>query len=82
MGIDIVIRLITSEQPEWSGTASELIKILQLEIQPNILTRKLNISMERLSMEYGIYYESSRGHNGRKITLKLQTKSLEKEISL
>lgn len=56
--------------------------MLQLEIQPNILTRKLNISMERLLMEYGIYYESSRGHNGRKITLKLQKKSLEKEVSL
>ena len=80
--LETIAKLISSEQPEWSGTASELIKILQLEIQPNILTRKLNISMERLSMEYGIYYESSRGHNGRKITLKLQTKSLEKEISL
>lgn len=80
--LETIAKLISSEQPEWSGTASELIKILQLEIQPNILTRKLNISMERLSMEYGIYYESSRGHNGRKITLKLQTKSLEKEVSL
>ena len=80
--LETIAKLISSEQPEWSGTASELIKILQLEIQPNILTRKLNISMERLSMEYGIYYESSRGHNGRKIILKLQTKSLEKEISL
>ena len=80
--LETIAKLISSEQPEWSGTASELIKILQLEIQPNILTRKLNISMERLSMEYGIYYESSRGHNGRKITLKLQTKSLEKEVFL
>ena len=80
--LETIAKLISSEQPEWSGTASELIKILQLEIQPNILTRKLNISMERLSVEYGIYYESSRGHNGRKITLKLQTKSLEKEVSL
>ena len=44
--LETIAKLISSEQPEWSGTASELIKILQLEIQPNILTRKLNSPFE------------------------------------
>lgn len=67
--ITAIKNLLTEEQPEWSGTASELIELLQLEIQPNVLTRKLNISVERLYLEHGIRYESSRGHNGRMIKL-------------
>ena len=66
--------MFTEEQLEWRGTASELIQKLQLEIQPNVLTRKLNISVERLYVEHGIHYESSRGHNGRMIVLKQQPK--------
>lgn len=67
--ITAIKNLLTEKQPEWSGTASELIELLQLEIQPNVLTRKLNISVERLYLEHGIRYESSRGHNGRMIKL-------------
>lgn len=64
--------MFTEEQIEWRGTASELIQKLQLEIQPNVLTRKLNISVERLYVEHGIHYESIRGHSGRMIILKHQ----------
>lgn len=69
--ITAIKNLLTEEQPEWSGTASDLIELLQLEIQPNVLTRKLNISVERLYLEHEICYESSRGHNGRMIKLAL-----------
>lgn len=72
--LDAVTKMLTEEQLEWRGTASELIQKLQLEIQPNVLTRKLNISVERLYVEHGIHYESSRGHNGRMIVLKQQPK--------
>lgn len=75
---EAIAKLLTEEQPEWKGTASELLLLLpDVEIAPNILTRKLNISAENLLLEYGIEYESTRGHDGRMITLKLQTKQTE-----
>ena len=37
--------------------------------QPNALSRKLNVSLERLILEYGIQYKTERGHDGRKIRL-------------
>lgn len=57
---------------DW-GTASELLQRLpELYIQPNVLTRKLNISMEKLLVDYKIKYESNRGHSGRMIKLTLE----------
>ena len=35
----------------------------------NALSRKLNVSLERLILEYGIQYKTERGHDGRKIRL-------------
>ena len=40
-----------------------------MEMQPNALSRKLNVSLERLLIEYGIQYKSERGHEGRRIYL-------------
>jgi hypothetical protein len=54
---------------QWSGSASELIAMLRLEIQPNVLTRWLNVGAERLWNEYHIRYESNRNHFGRTIKL-------------
>ncbi len=54
---------------QWHGSASELIAMLSLEIQPNVLTRRLNIGAERLWTEYNIRYESNRNHFGRTIKL-------------
>ena len=76
--LDSIVKVVTEEQPQWKGTASELLLLLpELDIAPNILTRKLNISVENLLLEYGIRYESSREHDGRMITLTLQQKSEE-----
>ena len=44
-------------------------EVLQVEMQPNALSRKLNVSLERLILEYGIQYKAERGHDGRKIRL-------------
>lgn len=76
--LDTIAAIVTEEQPQWKGTASELLSLLpQLEIAPNSLTRKLNISMEILLRVYSIRYETSREHEGRMITLTLQPKSEE-----
>ena len=70
--LEAVANVVSEEQPLWSGTASELLQLLpDMDMQPNVLTRKLNIGAEKLFVDYGIRYESSRGHNGRMIKLQL-----------
>ena len=67
--LEKIKELVTIDQPEWTGTATELVEILQVEMQPNALSRKLNVSLERLILEYGIQYKTEWGHDGRKIRL-------------
>ena len=62
---------ITDNNPEWNGNASELVEILKLDIAPNALTKKLNIGAGTLENDYGIRYESSRNHDGRRINFEL-----------
>ena len=50
---------VTETTPEWAGTATELVEVLQVEMQPNALSRKLNVSLERLILEYGISIKQS-----------------------
>ena len=70
--LEAVARLVTADTPEWSGNATELIDGLdRMDIQPNVLTRKLNIGADRLWNDYGIQYESGRSHAGRTIKLTL-----------
>lgn len=64
--------LVTTDAPEWSGTASELSALLVgIDISPNALTRRLNVGADRLLNEYGIVYKSSRSHAGRQVKLTL-----------
>lgn len=67
--LEKIKELVTETTPEWVGTATELVEVLQVEMQPNALSRKLNVSLERLILEYGIQYKTERGHDGRKIRL-------------
>ena len=61
--LEAVAKMLTPEQPEWSGTPTELLERLPgVSIQANILTRKLNVSADRLYNDYGIRYESRRTH--------------------
>lgn len=74
--LESLATVVTNEAPEWSGSASELLQLLpEIDMQPNVFTRKLNVSLERLLIDYNIKYESVREHSGRKIKLSLiQTK--------
>ena len=70
--LETIAKVVLEEQPLWCGTASELLQLLQdLDIQPNVLTRKLNIGAEQLFVNYGIRYASNREHSGRMIKLEL-----------
>lgn len=75
--LESLATVVTDKAPEWSGSASELLELLpDIDMQPNVFTRKLNVSLERLLIDYNIKYESVREHSGRKIKLSLiQTKA-------
>lgn len=75
--LESLATVVTNEAPEWSGSASELLQLLpEIDMQPNVFTRKLNVSLERLLIDYNIKYENVREHSGRKIKLSLiQTKA-------
>ena len=66
-----ISEFITNENPKWSGTASELVEILKLDILPNALTKKLNIGAGNLENDFRIRYENSRNHDGRRINFEL-----------
>ena len=71
--LEAVAKMLSPEQPEWSGTPTELLERLPgVSIQANILTRKLNVSADRLYNDYGIRYESKRTHEGRVVKLTLE----------
>lgn len=75
--LDNVSKIVNLESKEWTGTATELISNLSLDISPNSLTRHLNVNADRLFNEYQITYENTRTHAGRQVTFKLIPKEQE-----
>ena len=68
--LEAVNELLTEDNPEWEGTATELLKLLpDMQMQANVLSRKLNVANSQLRNDYGICYSNKRGHE-RKIILK------------
>ena len=53
----------------WTGTPSQLVEALNLDLPPNVLTKRLNVKTSHLESEYGIRYESKRTHAGCRIIL-------------
>ena len=66
-----IAALVTVEQPQWSGTATELVAALGLKMKPNALSMRLNVRASKLQCEYGIRYESHRSHAGRTLSFTL-----------
>ena len=64
--------ILTEETPVWNGSAAELASLLGEELQPNILTRRLNIKAGELLSKYQIAYSSKRDRSGRRISLARQ----------
>lgn len=71
--LDKVAAVITEDNPVWNGSATELAGLLQDEIQPNILTRRLNVKAGELLNEYQIEYSVKRTRNGSFISLTRKT---------
>ena len=66
----ILEAIAASIKEEWTGSATDLVQLLEVEMKPNTLTKHLNVTARRLQEEYGILYESTRSHAGRKISLR------------
>ena len=69
--LEEITKHINADLPHWQGTPTELVALLAVDVQPNALTKKLNVNAGRLFNEYGIRYENSRSHDGRKVSLQL-----------
>ena len=67
--LDKIAAVITEDNPVWNGSATELVALLQEDIQPNILTRRLNVKAGELLNEYGIEYAMKRTCNASSIRL-------------
>ena len=66
----ILEKLNSSIHEEWSGTATELLALLGMEMRPNAFSRYLNVNKGRLAKDYAIDYQTQRTHSGRTVTLK------------
>ena len=68
--LEAINNFLTEDKPEWEGTATELVSQLpDMQIQENVLSRKLNVVNSQLLNNYGVFYDNKRGHE-RKIVLK------------
>ena len=72
--LEKIAEIVTEENPNWSGSPTELAECLNCGVAPSIITRILNPNAGRLLDEYGIRYDYSRTHDGRKISFRLEKK--------
>ena len=71
--LEEIAKLVTQQNPEWNGSATELAQLLDAKIQPSSLTRHLNIQAGRLLQDYHVQYSRTRNHEGRWIKLELKS---------
>ena len=67
--LEAVAALVTAERPEWNGTATDLAAVLGLDIQPNALTKRLNVRAGKLLLDFHIGYTNTHIHTGSRIRL-------------
>ncbi|MGN1401622.1 MAG: AAA family ATPase [Bacillus sp. (in: firmicutes)] len=67
--LEVVAKLVSSEQGEWIGSPSELVEAIHSDMPANSLTKYLNIRCGRLMEEYHVRYENKAKHSGRRVTL-------------
>ena len=71
--LDKIAAVITEDNPVWNGSTTELVALLGEDIQPNILTRRLNVKAGDLRNEYSVEYTVKRTRNGSFISLARKT---------
>lgn len=73
--LDEIAKLITKDTPDWIGNATDLSKILKVDIPVNSLTKKLNVNAGKLLNDYGINYRYMKNHEGRFLEFHLVSES-------
>lgn len=68
--LEEISHLFHGELTEWKGSATELLALMGKDMQPNILTRKLNVKVSELLSEYQIQYTAKRIREGSSLCLK------------
>ncbi len=69
--LEAISKIVTTENPIWTGSASELATALSVDTQPNALTKKLNVKAGRLMTDFGIQYSNTHSRSGSRISLNL-----------
>ena len=67
--LDEIAELVMKDNPYWEGSPTALVALINVDIQPHVITRKLNVLAGRLYTEHGILFRSERVHEGRKLRL-------------
>ena len=67
--LEKIKRIVTIENPYWEGTHTELAELLEVDMAPNHLSRRLNVSSGRLRAEANICYTRAKTHTSRVIQL-------------
>ena len=67
--LEVVARLVSPEQREWTGSPSELAEAVNMGMAANALTKYLNVKHGRLLDEYHVSYENKAKHSGRRVKL-------------
>ena len=67
--LEKISELVNIEAPYWEGPPTELAAVLQTDIAPNHLSRRLNVNSGRLYSEYNIGYSKAKKHSARVIQL-------------
>ena len=67
--LDEIAELVMKDNPYWEGSPTALVALINVDIQPHVITRKLNVLAGRLYAEHGILFRSERVHEGRKLRL-------------
>lgn len=72
--LEAIGNFINVNNPTWTGTATELIEKLELDIKPNALSLKLNVNAGKLYNLYFVKYSNKRTHKAKLIQLRYDTK--------
>lgn len=69
--LEEIAKMLTAENPMWQGSATELITLLGVDVQPNALTKKLNVKLGKLWNDFNIEYKNEHTRSGSRISLTL-----------
>ena len=67
--LESVSRLVSADQPVWTGSPTELAETVNTGMAANALTKYLNVKSGRLLDEYHVKYENRAKHSGRQVKL-------------